>query len=360
MAISFADSVAFCCAHHTVFTPQDAVKLCYQAAFGAEHLVQDARAVWQYLMEEWSNTAPSDAPPAEPIGADYVRVNLAACKQRGFAPEWIYHMHIASAVPRTDGEARFADACEEIAHMARQGALPFSLAEWDAHLQEYLRGGVRAVHHSAAYRAAENPAYRLVCSDFLPVLPILEKLASLPGSDVCVIAIDGRAAAGKSTLTARLCEALNAGVVHMDDFFLPPALRTEQRLAEPGGNVHRERFAKEVLPHLTHAEEFSYAVFDCGTLRMDSRRTVQAGKWKIVEGAYSCHPAFGKYMQLRVFCDVAPEVQLERICARNGEEMAQMFRTRWIPMEEAYHTAFSVQGQADICLFPGSDINFFE
>ena len=67
---------------------------------------------------------------------------------------------------------------------------------------------------------------------------------------VSVIALDGRAAAGKSTLAAALAETLQAAVIHMDDFFLPPALRTPQRLDRPGGNIHYERFAEEVLPRL--------------------------------------------------------------------------------------------------------------
>ncbi|MBS7324987.1 MAG: (d)CMP kinase, partial [Angelakisella sp.] len=41
-------------------------------------------------------------------------------------------------------------------------------------------------------------------------------------NDISVIALDGRAAAGKSTLAAALAETLQAAVIHMDDFFLPP------------------------------------------------------------------------------------------------------------------------------------------
>ena len=48
---------------------------------------------------------------------------------------------------------------------------------------------------------------------------------------ISVIALDGRAAAGKSTLAAALAETLQAAVIHMDDFFLPLALRAPQRLA---------------------------------------------------------------------------------------------------------------------------------
>ena len=34
----------------------------------------------------------------------------------------------------------------------------------------------------------------------------------------------------------------------------------------------------------------------------------------------------------------------------NGEKMAEMFRTRWIPMEQAYFAAFGIRGKADVVL----------
>ena len=64
------------------------------------------------------------------------------------------------------------------------------------------------------------------------------------------VAIDGGSASGKTTLANRLGQELGCPVVHMDDFFLPPMLRSDDRLNQPGGNVHYERFAAEVLPGL--------------------------------------------------------------------------------------------------------------
>lgn len=69
---------------------------------------------------------------------------------------------------------------------------------------------------------------------------------------------------------------------------------------------------------------------------------------RIVEGAYSCHPALGDYMDLRVFSHVEPGEQMARITARNGREMAEVFRLRWIPMEETYLAAFQLPQKADL------------
>ena len=164
------------------------------------------------------------------------------------------------------------------------------------------------------------------------------------------IAIDGRCAAGKSTLAEYLAEQLGAGVVHMDDFYLPMELRTEERLKEPGGNVHYERFQKEVLPFLNLGREFSYRRFDCSSMNQGELCQVKASRFTIVEGAYSCHPKLGKYMSLRVFLDVTPDIQQERIRRRNGEERLQAFLKKWIPMEENYFQAYGIRENVDMVL----------
>ncbi len=164
-----------------------------------------------------------------------------------------------------------------------------------------------------------------------------------------VIAVDGRCAAGKSTMARELAEKFGFGIVCMDDFFLPFDMRTAERLSEPGGNVHRERFAQEVIPCLRNGEPFSYRVFDCSDGNMNTSRTV-FGKGIIVEGSYSMHPAFGGIYDLCVFADIDPSRQKKRIVARDGEEWWQMFRDRWIPMEEKYHQSFDIRARADIII----------
>lgn len=183
-----------------------------------------------------------------------------------------------------------------------------------------------------------------------PLLARLERLAEQNTAGVRVIAIDGRAASGKTTMAGQLAQILGAGVVHADDFFLPQELRSPQRYAQPGGNLHYERLAEEVLPQLRSGAAFSYRRFDCGVMALNGQRMVEAGRWRIVEGAYSCHPLLGGYMDLRVFSDIAPGEQLRRIRARNGEAQARRFAERWIPLEEAYFAACSILGQADITL----------
>lgn len=177
-----------------------------------------------------------------------------------------------------------------------------------------------------------------------------ELVEELLGKNGCpVIAVDGRCAAGKTTLAAALSEHFGFGVVHMDDFFLPFDMRTPERLAEPGGNVHRERFAAEVIPHLHSGEEFAYNVFSCSLGRVDGSVKIPKGGI-IVEGAYSMHPSFGDIYDARIFMDIAPQLQKQRIIARGGEEKWLMFEQKWIPMEENYHSFYNIKEKCHLIL----------
>jgi len=180
------------------------------------------------------------------------------------------------------------------------------------------------------------------------LLPVKNRISGLLSSkERVVVALDGRSAAGKSTAASLLARELDGEIIHMDDFFLPAELRTDERLARPGGNVHYERFAAEVLAGLESGQPFDYRVFDCSV--MDYGGTVTAGgrRLTIVEGAYSLHPNFGSYYDLAVFFDIDPEEQKRRILSRNGAEKLAAFTQRWIPMEERYIAVFDVMSRCD-------------
>ncbi len=166
------------------------------------------------------------------------------------------------------------------------------------------------------------------------------------GGAYTVLAIDGMAAAGKTTLAA----SFGAPVVHMDDFFLPPALRTDIRLGTPGGNVHYERFISEVLPGLAAGGDFSYRRFDCGAMDYAGVVHIPAARLLVVEGAYAMHPAFGDYADITVFLGVDGAAQRERVLRRDGPEGWERFRALWIPMENRYHAACRTRERADIVL----------
>ena len=331
---------------HPAMQSRDVLKLCYQAARGAEHLLADTARARAYFDQEYAAT-PADAsqPLLEIIGPEVVRVNIAAWKAANLPADWLFRMFVHTASVAADGEDHLAEYVAQAEVIVRDR---WTGTDWTDTVTEWTAASRPAVHHSEAYRAAEKPAYRIVRRQFGCILPILERLAA--NADIRVVAIDGRAASGKTTKASLLHAVLDAPVIHMDDFFLPPALRTPERLAQPGGNVHYERFAQEVLPGLASGEDFTYRVFDCSQMGFHGLREIPAAPIRIVEGSYALHPELGSYADLRVFSTVDETEQMARILRRNGEKMAEMFRTRWIPMEEKYFSHFDIRDKADVSL----------
>lgn len=165
-----------------------------------------------------------------------------------------------------------------------------------------------------------------------------------------LVAIDGRCGAGKTTLAGKLGRELECPVVHMDDFFLRQEQRTRDRLEEPGGNVDYERVREDVLIPLSQGRMAAYRPFDCGKMELSEMIQVEPWPAVVVEGSYSCHPALWDFYGLRIFLDISPEEQMERILHRNGREAASLFRDRWIPLEERYFAAYQIRERCDLAI----------
>ena len=165
-----------------------------------------------------------------------------------------------------------------------------------------------------------------------------------------LIAIDGRCASGKTTLASHLHRMFPDSIVfHMDDFFLPPSMRTEERLSAPGGNVHYERFSEEILKQLPNNAPFSYNKYSCIT---DSFTAVQAypATLNIIEGAYSMHPSLVDFYDIKIFLDISPSLQQSRLIRREGEDGFIVFKDIWIPLEEKYISHYKIDKKADFVL----------
>ena len=114
-------------------------------------------------------------------------------------------------------------------------------------------------------------------------------LTEIKQRSTLVLAIDGRCAAGKTTLAARLAELCDCNVIHMDHFFLCSKQNTMERLQQAGGNMDYVRFCEEILIPLHEGRKFSY-----------------------------------------------------------GEDGVLMFQKRWIPMENTYFHSFRIQEKCDL------------
>lgn len=331
--------------------PTDLLKLLFQRNFGCGHLVPNENDVLARLKQEWAAVTPDDTQPlTEPLGRGFARLHLASAKAQGISPQLIARLFYLSAQAPTEDTTTMDAELTLAVRLCEAGSLPLSAQQLRAELKIWNDQGRAPFSHSAAYHAAYHPAYRVVRAAYAAVLPLLVQIDNIASKSRAVVAIDGRCGAGKTTLAALLAPVFDAQQLHMDDFFLPPALRSEARLAAPGGNLHYERFAEEVLPGLQQARTFTYRQFSCRMMDYSGSSTIDGSQNIIVEGSYAMRPEFRVAYDLAIFCDVGPAMQKQRILERNGPEWYRDFETRWIPMEERYFDAMQVREACDVVL----------
>lgn len=335
-------------------TPRDAVKLLYQAEFGCGHIVSDENAAAERFFSELEECAglPEKAPCE--IGGGFARAYMdGLC---GSAPEALLRAFTASAKAPSGSLVGFKERIRELEEMTAEGRLPFSKGELSAFLGEYAKDGYPMLSHSEAYRQARNPHYRVILSRYLRLLPLIGRICeALDKNEYVVCALDGRAASGKSTAAALIASAFcengaPADIVAMDDFFLPPELRSVKRLAQSGGNVHYERFREEILPHLRLGKPYSYRRFDCSQMALGAEKRLSGTRLTIVEGAYSLSCAVQLCPEVSAFVDIGAAEQLERIKKRDTERLTA-FKEKWIPMEEAYISSQGIREKADLVIY---------
>lgn len=337
---------------YPAMAPQDAVKLIYQNEFGGGHMIADPAQSLERLRTEYA-AVPRDfaAPLAEDIGNGMARIMLAGLDGQEYPLERLNRDFVRSAALHRGRMGAFLEKLDLLRQMAGEGAFGFSAGELEGYLDGYIPSGCPAVSHSEAYRAAYRPAYRVVCrSACLPLLVgEVRGLGERQGR--VVIALDGRCASGKTTFAARCAQVFpDCSVFHMDDFFLPFAMRTPERLAQPGGNVDYERALEEVFAPLSRGEDVELRAFDCSDGSFRPAVTYPFRRLNIVEGSYSHHPALAGYSQVKIFLTCSPQVQLGRLAVRESAESLENFKNRWIPMEENYFTGLDVQAGSQVAV----------
>lgn len=327
---------------HPAMTAQDVVKLVFQAHCGCGHLLADEASVQAYIEREESGLTPDTAEPlTEPLGDGYCRLNLRRAMAESIPPLWIARMMQLSAKPtdsQADRNAAFEALCtlkETEVGISADALLPIAQRLIDD--PSWLPG------HSEAYRQAHAPAYRVISREMEALLPVLcaatHCLAEKPQVLCC---LDGPCGSGKTTLAGQLVFITGAALVPMDDFYTPHSQKTPERLAQPGGNADAERLLSEFLIPWREEGHGSYRPYLCAEDRFGKPIDVPARPLTILEGSYSLLPQIAAYADIRVFLTIDGREQLRRLLAREGDAGLRPFQERWIPLERAYHAAFSL------------------
>lgn len=343
---------------------QDCVKFLYQHIMGNEHLGLSEDKCFEMLVKEKEAIGQNiQWPSYDIIGNNSCRFHLLPLSNERTTLTTLSKLFIKSAqtlsYDKSSQKETLIEAISLLKNWCMEGLLPFSYNDADSFLTEYIKKDYPAVHHSQIFRDTYQPAYRLIRTDFAGYFTLFTAIDRLLAvKPHVIIAIDGKCGGGKSTLAELLREVYSANLIHMDDFYLPANLRTPERLSQIGGNIHYERFSTEVLPALVALKntsinatgdftECTYHIFDCHTMDYKEQSgTITSQPLTIVEGSYSMRPEFRDAYDLKVFLDISPEIQKERLLARNVAEAYKNFESKWIPMESKYFEGYHI---ADYC-----------
>ncbi len=135
-------------------------KLCYQVAFGAEHLIQDEERAWNYLQTEYEQTTANRKwPLVEWLSQDVARVNLATYKAMGLPLRRLFELFVEGARGFHGNKDSLEIYIGLVAEMAQRGELGFDGQAWQTFCEGRPLG---PVHHSENYRMKEQPAYRVI------------------------------------------------------------------------------------------------------------------------------------------------------------------------------------------------------
>ena len=311
----------------------DWVKFVFQGMLGVGHNIRSLEDTEKRLREEIKAVQPDAAEAlVEPLSPAWFRVNLRRAKAEGIPAEWIACMMVLS-----DGTPEWTR--DDVFRVCRQ------VAEEDDNCDRQLLDRILDPNwlpgHSEAYHAVCRPAYRVLSSAWKLPLQALCSIAHgyHPG---VLITLDGPCASGKTSLAAQLARILDADIVHTDDFVVPHAQKTPERLAVPGGNCDWERLVREVLAPWKAGQGTEIRVYDCHRDCFRATGSLLPGRTLILEGSYANLPAIRRLADTCLFLNVPFAERWRRLEARESPDALKGFRERWIPLENAYFQAYNL------------------
>jgi hypothetical protein len=148
----------------------DIYKLLHQAAMGPGHALDNPAAARKRLDKEIADLGEGPAEllqdvisPDGRLGRVHLRPYLAS----GGNPDSLHRAFVETANNYPASPDKLAKFCGCLGDLAATGGIPFAREEVLSYFEKISRDGYPVVHHSAAFKAAYKPAYRVVAFDYL-------------------------------------------------------------------------------------------------------------------------------------------------------------------------------------------------
>ena len=167
---AFRRILALHCKRFPLMGVQDIYKLIHQASMGSEHAVQDLDVTRTFLEREVNELADGPEEPLEDIiSADgrIARINLRPYLASNASLENLFQAFVRTANEFEGSIMKLKRYRSYVERLTGERSLPFSRTEIRAFFDHIEVQGFPAVHHSASYAAAYQPAYRVVLHELL-------------------------------------------------------------------------------------------------------------------------------------------------------------------------------------------------
>lgn len=159
-----------------------------------------------------------------------------------------------------------------------------------------------------------------------------------------IIAIDGRAGAGKTTLANELCLALSlhrkVTVIHLDEIYAGWELALTQTLTDS---------LSKILESLSSNKTLIVPTYDWALGQFDSTREISPCDLLIMEGVGSAQRVVRQFATATIWIDIDPSTGLERVLGRDGVAIKEQMKL-WQVREEEHFLSDATRENADFIL----------
>lgn len=162
--------------------------------------------------------------------------------------------------------------------------------------------------------------------------------------EVHLIAIDGHAGAGKTTLAndlyLALCASHTVALIHMDEMY---------EGWEKGLGKSLSSRLSDLLTDLSHGKPHRLPIYDWNQKAFNSVRVIAPVDILILEGVGSAQRVVREYSSATIWLDIDPVTGLHRVLERDGEGI-EPFMIQWQVDENEHYRQEKTRENADFIL----------
>ena len=163
-----------------------------------------------------------------------------------------------------------------------------------------------------------------------------------------IVAIDGYAGAGKSTLAIWLSQQLpTSQILALDDFYRPLSSQQQQLQAEPAVQAYlpTQLVVEQIMRPLYQGQTAIWRALDWLTQSRSPEKQISAQGVVIVDGVFSTHKDLMPWVDVSIMVSTAIETCQRRVVARPQPDTAWL--AHWQTTEEWFHKHNNTHSKVD-------------